>query len=182
MVQPPTQDDTEKTRRQDRLREEIVAFASDAKKDGYSNFEVCKALFWCALHVVRHEPVREHYYFMMFMRDSAQGAMDIVMRQSNVEIDIEPCRSLNSSEETPRIDRLRGELVAFVSDCNDNGYNNLEVGRALIWSAYQVAEQEPVPVHYYFVTLVRDNAQEGMNIVEDMIQASLNVQEKMKVN
>lgn len=186
MEQQPPQDDTEQTRREERLREEIVASVSAFNQDGYNNLEISKALIWSAFHMVQHEPFREHYYFMMFMRDSAQDGMDVVtalqMRGKMIEFEKPPSHINYDDVDTPETDRLRGKIVAFVSDLKEQGFDNFAVGRALVWSSYHVAEQEPPPVHYEFLQRVRDNAQEGLNIVVDMVQASLNVQEKMKIN
>lgn len=90
--------------------------------------------------------------------------------------------SQQDTEQTRRQDRLRGEIVAFVSDFNDEGYDNFEIARALIWAAYHKVRREPAPEHYDFMKLIRDSAQDGMDIVTAMAEVCLADQEKNEIN
>lgn len=88
----------------------------------------------------------------------------------------------DDTEKTQHRDRLRGEIVAFVSDFNEQGYNNIDIAQALIWAAYHVVRREPAPEHYGFLKFIRDSAQEDMDIVMAMAKACLEHQEEMKIN
>jgi hypothetical protein len=41
-----------------------------------------------------------------------------------------------------RLDRLRGEILAFVSDFENNGYSNLEIARELVAASFNRASRE----------------------------------------
>ena len=41
-----------------------------------------------------------------------------------------------------RLDRLRGEILAFVSDFENNGYSNLEIARELVAASFNRAARE----------------------------------------
>lgn len=42
-----------------------------------------------------------------------------------------------------RLDRLKGEILAFVSDFEAHGYTNLEIARELVGAAFERAWREP---------------------------------------
>ena len=62
------------------------------------------------------------------------------------------------SVDQTRLDRLRGEIIASVSEFEDEGYNNLEIARALVWVAYRRAFREKLWVQDSFFQHVRDMA------------------------
>lgn len=81
-----------------------------------------------------------------------------------------------------RIDHLRGEIVAFVSDFEQQGYDDFEVARALIWAAYKRVRRQPHPLYENFLQYVRDNAQEAMNDASALIRSFTKENEKNKIN
>lgn len=58
-----------------------------------------------------------------------------------------------------RLDRLEGEILAFVSDAESQGYSNMEIARALFQASLERAYREQnISVRESFVQFQRDQA------------------------
>lgn len=55
-----------------------------------------------------------------------------------------------------RLDRLQGEILAFVSDFDQSGYSNMEIARELIAAAFKRSNREKLLIRDNFHQHVRD--------------------------
>lgn len=62
------------------------------------------------------------------------------------------------SVDQTRLDRLRGGILAAVSEFEDEGFTNMEIARALIWASYSRASRESIIVRESFWQFCKDNA------------------------
>lgn len=58
-----------------------------------------------------------------------------------------------------RLNKLRGEILAFVSDYEEKGYANMEIARALVWVGLKRSQREgDLSVSENFYHFLRDIA------------------------
>jgi hypothetical protein len=81
-----------------------------------------------------------------------------------------------------RLDRLRGGILAFVSDFEQQGYDDFEVARALVWVAYRRVRRAPQPLYEHFLQFVRNTAQEALDDGSALVRSFTKENEKNKIN
>ncbi len=69
-----------------------------------------------------------------------------------------------------RLDRLRGEIAAFVGDFEDEGYHNLEIARALVWVSFHRALREDLVIQDNFLQFLRDLADRQLKEKKEMVR------------
>lgn len=79
-----------------------------------------------------------------------------------------------------RLDRLQGEILAFVSDFEQEGYSNMEIARQLIGAAFLRARRERVLILDGFHRHVRDASDAYLTAAKDLNHRCTTIQESIK--
>lgn len=80
------------------------------------------------------------------------------------------------------LNRLEGEILAFVSDFEQQGYDNMEIARALFYAGVERAGREDGFIYESFLQFVRDWASRFIVGKREFVEKAARQAEKEKWN